>query len=267
MTEKAPLVQTIHTEKFDLEYFTFGQGARSLVILPGLSLHSVMESAAAVAAAFADFAAAYTVYVPGVRKAVPAGYTLSDLADDTAAALISLGVQNADVLGCSMGGIMAQYIAARHPELVRRLVLASTAARPNETSGAVMRAWASLASRQDRRALNRLIAEKVYSPAFRGRLAAAFALWEDQGTEAEMRDFAVLAHAVEVAEPWEELPKISAEALVIGSWDDRVFTANASMEIARRLHCPLYLYTGFGHAAYDEAPDFKKRLLDFFLSA
>ena len=46
--------------------------------------------------------------------------------------------------------------------------------------------------------------------------------------------------------------------------------ADATMEIAEKLEHQadfrLYLYAGFGHAAYDNAPDYRERLLRFFLS-
>lgn len=53
-------------------------------------------------------------------------YRLADIADDGAALLAHLGIPRADVLGISMGGMIAQHLADRHPQRVRRLVLMST---------------------------------------------------------------------------------------------------------------------------------------------
>jgi len=61
--------------------------------------------------------------------------TIEDLADETAAFLGSLGLQQADVLGLSIGGTIAQALTLRHPALARRLVLAGTAPRAGETGG------------------------------------------------------------------------------------------------------------------------------------
>ena len=47
------------------------------------------------------------------------------MADDTAAALRHLNIDNADVFGYSLGGGVAWQLAIRHPELVRKLVVAS----------------------------------------------------------------------------------------------------------------------------------------------
>ena len=51
--------------------------------------------------------------------------TLEGMADDVAAALPQLGIERADVLGYSMGAGVALHFAIRHPELLRKLVLAS----------------------------------------------------------------------------------------------------------------------------------------------
>jgi 3-oxoadipate enol-lactonase len=55
---------------------------------------------------------------------------IEDLADDVAAALDALGVGRVAVVGYSLGGMVAQALARRHPARVERLVLAATAADP-----------------------------------------------------------------------------------------------------------------------------------------
>jgi pimeloyl-ACP methyl ester carboxylesterase len=51
--------------------------------------------------------------------------TYEQMADDTAALARHLEIDNADVVGYSMGGEIALQLAIRHPALVRKLVLAS----------------------------------------------------------------------------------------------------------------------------------------------
>ncbi|TQK30602.1 alpha/beta hydrolase [Arthrobacter sp. SLBN-53] len=53
----------------------------------------------------------------------PAGYTLEDMADDAAALLDQLGIERANIVGASMGGMIAQVFAARHARRTRSLAV------------------------------------------------------------------------------------------------------------------------------------------------
>jgi pimeloyl-ACP methyl ester carboxylesterase len=66
-----------------------------------------------------------------LRSKRPARYTLTDMADDASGLLRELELAPAHVIGASMGGMIAQTLAAKHPEQVRSLVsmMSTTGAR------------------------------------------------------------------------------------------------------------------------------------------
>jgi len=75
----------------------------------------------------------------GWSRTAPAPFTIADLADDARDVLRAAGVRRARVLGLSMGGMIAQELTLRHPDMVSQLVLAGTrppapAARLSDTT-------------------------------------------------------------------------------------------------------------------------------------
>jgi 3-oxoadipate enol-lactonase len=69
----------------------------------------------------------------GYSRTAPAPFTIAQMADDVADVLRAVGAPAATVVGLSMGGMIAQEVALRHPALVERLVLCGT--RPPTPAG------------------------------------------------------------------------------------------------------------------------------------
>jgi 3-oxoadipate enol-lactonase len=66
------------------------------------------------------------------RSSKPRGpYTIHEMADDAGGLLDVIGIERTHVVGVSMGGMIAQELALRHPERVRGLVLACTFPEPD----------------------------------------------------------------------------------------------------------------------------------------
>lgn len=247
-----------------MNYFSFGTGKRAFIMLPGISIKSVLLSADAVAAAYADFGRDYTVYLFDTPKELPRDCSIAYLADTVAHTMKRLGIEDADIFGCSLGGMMAQHIAVNYPELVHKAVFASTCSHPGEVGVATLSRWRELALKGDRQSLNREFAHSVYSPEFYELYKDAFTAMENDGTDEELQRFALIAGACLRFNIYDDLDRISCPVLVIGARGDRILSGESSVEIAEKIGCELYMYESYSHAVYDEAPDYKSRLLRFF---
>jgi pimeloyl-ACP methyl ester carboxylesterase len=82
---------------------------------------------------------------------VKAPYSVADMAADALAVLDVLGVQRAHIVGASMGGMIAQHIAATHPQRVKSLTLLMTSSGARHLPQADLRVQRALMSRPDGR--------------------------------------------------------------------------------------------------------------------
>lgn len=257
--------KTVLLPDSEMDYIEFGNGNKAFVIIPGLSVHSVMGLADQIVTAYQDFAEEYKVYVFDRTKDLKEGCTIRNLAEDTAVAMKNVGIGQACVFGASQGGAIAQYLAIDHPKLVEKLVLGSTFSRPGKMTENSIRKWMRLAQEKKERELIEAFVDEVYSENTL-KMYREIMISSNLGiTDEEYQRFVILAGTCMTFDSYTKLSGIRCPVLVLGSEGDKVVGPEASREIADALGCELYLYDGsYGHGVYDEAEDYKRRCLDFF---
>ena len=73
---------TVKINGYEMDYCSFGSGDKTFVIIPGLSIQSVMGAKDAIEEAYSLMKDDFTTYVFDRRKSVPESYSIADMADD-----------------------------------------------------------------------------------------------------------------------------------------------------------------------------------------
>ncbi len=118
-------MSTIEANGTTIAFKRSGSGAPVVLIHGAEADHSMFDRFGAILARHFTVVA-YDQRDSGATRNPAAPYGLDDLAEDAAGLIQALGYERAHVFGTSLGGVIAQVLATRHPQRVDRLVLSST---------------------------------------------------------------------------------------------------------------------------------------------
>lgn len=248
-----------------MSYVKIGNGPKPMMMLPGIALRCTLLAKDLVAQHFTQFSD-YTIYLMDDRHQVKEGYTIEKRADDVAAIMTELGLSQAYVYGASMGGMVAQQLAIRHPELVKKAVLAATSAKLNENAREILGKWCDMACQETLSDLIKLMNRQIYSPNTIAQFADVLDNIVGPVSDEELALFKLLGDAVLMHDATAHLGEINCEVLVVGALGDQVLGSEASEALHQGIKgSQLLMYgTEFGHGVFDEAPDFRDKMLAFF---
>ena len=249
-----------------MDYVRFGTGRRVLVMLPGLGdgLQTVKGTALPMALMYRQFSKDYTVYMFSRKNVLPDGYTTRDMARDQAKAMERLGIEKADVVGVSMGGMIAQWLAVDHPEKVNKLILVVTSAKPNAILTESVEGWMEQAKQGNHTALMDSNVRKIYSDGYYRKNKWLIPIMGKVTKPKSYSRFLIQAEACLSHDAFEQLNQIQPPTLVIGGEQDHCLGGEASREIAARIPgAQLHMYDQWGHGLYEEAGDFNPLLLRY----
>ncbi len=250
----------------EMDYVSFGNGSENLVMLPGLGdgLSTVKGMALVFSIMYRIYAKKFTVYVFSRKGNLQEGYSTREMAKDQADVMTGLGISKANILGISQGGMIAQYLAIDFPDLVDKLILAVTSAKPNKVIENVISGWVEMATQENYKNLMIDTAEKSYSERYLKKYRLIYPFLGKTGKPKSFKRFLIQAMSCVEHNAYNELNKIKCPTLVIGGNCDKIVGTTAASEIADKISgSELFIYNGLGHAVYEEAKDFNKRVLDF----
>ncbi|MFM9615536.1 alpha/beta hydrolase [Streptomyces sp. V2] len=198
---------------------------------------------------------------------------MEDMADDIAAVVRALGLEQVDLLGFSIGGYQAQEVVLRHPRLVRKLLLLGTGLRGGDptTDPKVYEV-----------APNPVPTVDDFLFLFFGRSEAAVeagrAFWErrhqraDQDppsslavAQAQLEAVVAYAEPLPGENPYAHLNAITQPTLVLNGSNDVMIASINSWHLVQNIpDAQLLVYPGAGHGAHFQYPErFLKHALQF----
>ncbi|MES2957877.1 MAG: alpha/beta fold hydrolase [Pseudomonadota bacterium] len=193
-----------------------------------------------------------------LHLSVPAAYGLADMAKDSFGALDALGIDKVQVCGASMGGMIAQHMAASQPDRVSRLTLVMTSSGARSLPQPSMKVRSALLERRPAGALDvdaevarlmrlfTLIGSPGYRPDpadFKARLRASVQrAWRPSGVARQL---------VAVAADGDRTPllaRISAPTHIVHGADDPLVPVAAARDLQARIsRSTLEIIEGMGH--------------------
>jgi pimeloyl-ACP methyl ester carboxylesterase len=238
-----------------LPYNRLGHGPRPLVVCQGLLFENKPQSGVMVQA-YSFLGEEYTVYVVLRKPGLPHGYTMQDMADDYAAMIREEFGGPVDVIGVSTGGSIVQHFAADHPELVRRLVIHSSAhTLSDEAKRLQLRVGQLAQQRRWVRAYALLLGSVLPHTGIMGVLSwpvvwLASLLLGLLDAPKDPSDLVVTVEAEDKHAFKDRLHEITAPTLVVAGDQDPFYTETLFRETAAGIpQAQLILYPGMGHPA------------------
>lgn len=246
----------------DHPFVSVGDGPRALVVLPGFG--DAMFSGTyppfaglALASYVGRYLDDHAVYLLSRPRGLPANYDARTAAKRHARSLetIADSVEGIDLLGISMGGLIAQATARHRPDLVDRLVLANTACRLDDDARSDVREFERLARDHDWASIRSKLAVDMFTD---GRAITYPLMFQTVGrlftprpaVPADVWRSLEFIRGFDACDWLEDLPQ---PTLVFGGERDPYFTAERAIETAAGIpNADLELVSGAKHGAFHE---------------
>jgi pimeloyl-ACP methyl ester carboxylesterase/molybdopterin/thiamine biosynthesis adenylyltransferase len=162
---KRAAVQKAAVRGVELSYKVQGSGANLLLISPlGADASFWVRQYPALSGQFRVIG--WDSRGSGVSSPCPREWSTAEMAEDAIALLDSLGVEKTHVVGLALGGLVAQHLVLKRPDLVDRLVLASCYCKADDHLRDLILHWSSTATEYGMESLFEQCIEWLFSPEY-----------------------------------------------------------------------------------------------------
>ena len=214
-----------------------GEGAAAPVVLShalGLDLH-MWDAFAAELAAAGHPVLRYDHRGHGASAVLPGPYSMDDLVDDAARLIREWGRGPVVWVGLSMGGMVGQGLAVRHPELTRALVLANTSAQYPDTARAMWAERIATVESQGMAGIADAVMARYFSAPFRAAHGDVVDSFRRRVLRTDAAGYVSNCHAVAGVDWLDRLPRLTCPTLVVAGGLDAGAPVSMSEAIVERI--------------------------------
>lgn len=191
------------------------------------------------------------------------GYTVRDLADDLIALLERLELRNVILCGVSVGGMVAQSVAIRRPDLLHAVILSNTAARIGTEAR-----WKDRISAVDNGGIESIadtVLENWFAPTYRSRNPDLWGIHRNMLCRTSTAGYSATCAAIRDTDLTAEIGAISVPTLCIAGAEDRSVTPDQVEALAQAIpNARFELLDGVGHLPALEAAGRMAALIEEF---
>src|SRR5579859_945724 len=195
---------------------------------------------------------------------LPGPYTMEGYAVAVARLLDAHGISSIVLVGGSMGGVVAQHFALRHPDRLKRLLLVATGAFTADPPAALARADVLASSPWNATTVETVVAGFFHQPqsAERKEMVVRIAMRASQSAAVEA------ARSNARSNTFDQLGGITVPVMIIQGRHDRVRTAEHAAAMREQMaDCHVAVLSNSGHTPQLEEPDAFHDLALPFLTA
>jgi pimeloyl-ACP methyl ester carboxylesterase len=199
----------------------------------------------------------YTTYIVPRKPGLSDDCTMQSMSDDYATMISDEFGGPVDVIGVSTGGSIAQQFAADHPDLVRKLIIHSSAYTLSDSAKSLQMRIGYLARQRQWRAAYATVFDPLFSHSGVMKYLAGPVVWLTSvisrvliGAPKNPSDLVVTIEAEDKFNFKDRLAQIKAPTLVVAGDKDPFYTEALFRETAEGIpNARLILYKGMGHPA------------------
>ncbi len=202
----------------------------------------------------------------GQGQDLPAGAGLEFLAASVISEMDAMGIRQADVIGVSLGGLVAQYLASRSPDRVRRIVLVDTVTVYPQQMRKMWTDRSALVRAAGTDAVVQATLDMWFTSEFLGSGSAAVGRTRDTLVAMSAEQYARNCELLAAVDVQDDVARIAAPTLVVcGDGDGPAFVA-AAQSLAAGLNTASLEWLDGRHAVVLERPAEFAQLVNSFLA-